>query len=332
VVRKIKQTARLITLAVVFFLAGCQSDPSPMQEIQPTPASTQTATPAATATETSIPDASPTPEDLLHLLPMFESRSDDYSRITVEQSPNGDWLASTYYDLRTTGQGSFEHTKLVIEASSGDREFVVFERVGRRHDMFGVPYPRVLAWSTDLNKAYVIESLGGDGCFGLAYQNLSEVNLSSGEVKQLVPHLSRFLFSPDNQIVAFVPNHHKHLAFLFLDEQKTSIVMEEFIEAESKETSSWQLDKLIWSQDSSVLILAANENSCDINDNTAIVRIDIPTMRASVLRAFENRYLNFLEWREDGIVVVESGYVPTTYWIMNPTTGELNPFEYPNGD
>jgi hypothetical protein len=231
-------------------------------------------------------------------------------------SPDGAWQAVG--ELYLPGdEGGLYYTRLIVQAVDGSQEWIVVDEWAAL--ALGYTAPRPLRWSADGRYLYYTNVPVPDGCGLFANgSDLQRVDLSSGEVTELVPSVGmRLALSPDEASLAYVGYGDQGLV---LRDIASGLEREVPLEVLGAATSA-AAGAMVWSPDGSTLLLTVALQPCFPQQVHTIVRVDVGTLAQETLVEADARLLITVEWLEVKEVRLEDSAGQT--WWLDPWTGAV---------
>ncbi len=301
------EVATAVPTRIVTHTAVPTDTPTPTTTQTPTPLPTQTNTPTAIPTSTFTPTPIPTPEVI-----------DSYA------SPNGEWVASLEWGY-FAGEPNTE--LFHVMSSDGAVEWIVELTSEVDASMLGYIRPVPLFWSEDGQYMYYVHDAAGDGCGPESFgYDLYRLNLKNGENIELIPRGQWFAVAPNEEKVAFILRDE----LVIYDLETGEEVVAPFDLSLTHSELFPYYSNLVWSSDSTSLLVKGAENICAtglLSDGRVfIINVDPQSLTQNIIFDF-SPWLEIVAWQEPDKVLlrVDDGDGRLTNAWLNPETGEITP-------
>lgn len=297
------------TLLLALFVVACAAPAQTPTGFVIIPATSTVVRPTATITPATTPTAQPT----LALSPTPKPKpTQEPLKTTEHRAPNGWWSAQGWGEFR----GETYHAELRVTRADGQVSWVASQDTNAG---LGVPLPTPLEWSQDGRYLYYtnVPLVDGYTCsIPVNGSDLWRMDLSDGSALQLVPEVGLAVsLSPDEQTFAYVsfgPQQNLVLRDLATGEERRAPL-----------PADTQAGGIVWSLDSSVLMLTMAEGPCSGGqEEHTIMRVDVETLEQTAV-PIENDGIQWitLEWDRHGQVLL-TDYKGHSTWL-NPATNKL---------
>lgn len=320
----------LMALLLVVMMAACT--PTPEREvalevvtITATRSVTGTAVPTTTPTTTQTPTPLPTQTSTSIIAPTFTSTPTPIPTPKVldsHASPNGEWIATWEKGYFFNEPNTYLFHVMNVD---GAVEWVVEYASEADGGLPGYTRPVPIFWSQDGQFMYFIHDAAGDGCGPDSYgYNLYRFNLETGENIELIAKGQWFAIAPNEEKVAFILNEELVLHDLATGEE----VVSSFDLSHTHEDLFPYYSYLVWSPDSSSLLVRGAENICAtgmlVGGRIFIIKVDPQTLIQNTIFEY-SPWLEILAWPEPDKVllsVITANARSIDAWL-NPETGEI---------
>ena len=313
----------LVILSLILAgVTGClpKAQATPTSPVAPSPTeqpSTSTAVPPApteTATAT-LPPGSPTATPVLDSMQV--------NRSTVS-SPSTAWIAQITTAFPKEGSGG-ENYYVQLKVTKRDRSlsWVVVDQWSRLGLGYTIPEP--VRWSPDERYLYFTNRPIPEGCsLFFNASDLHRVDLSSGEITQIVPGVGSWLsLSPDVKTLVYYGFREASLTVRDLTTDH-----ERALKLSPDSGLVQAIAAIVWSPDSSTFIMTVATDPCTGRPSkivdaaaTSIIRVDVATLKPAILINTDARLFITLDWPTAQRVQLEDKN--GNHWHMDATTGEI---------
>jgi hypothetical protein len=308
------------------------------------PVATATSLPTRTATEpptaVPMPTLSPSPSQSLPTRAPTQRERDGTPTATpvlskmglhtqTFNSPDGKWTARVTVALPMVGGvsiGDNYYTQLKVSRIDGSVTWMVVDEWSN----FGAGYttPRPFHWSKDGRYLYFTNEPVPDGCpVFVNGSDLQQVGLSTGRIREIVPPKASWLsLSPDEKNIAYIHRNGNSLEVILHDlptaaerAAKLSVIGENV-----------QAGNIVWSPDAQVFVLTAAIRPCTGKwadatsiwaDATSIIRVDISTLKQTILIREDKRLFTTEQWSATNHVLLRDADGQS--WWMDTVTGQV---------
>lgn len=269
--------------------------PPPTRTPRPTLRPTATPFPTATPRATAIP-ASPTQAAL--------------DRQVLGLSPNRWWEAAL------TGEARDDRFWLKFQVTRADGQ-VQWVAEQEWADGLGGTRPGPLLWSADGQYLYYTNVPTPDGCALFANgTDLWRMDLGDGTTTQLVPEVGLALaLSPDEQTLAYIG-------------RGPQLVLRDLASGAERVLplpADTQAGGIVWSWDSSLLMLTVATNPCTLEEDTEILKVEVATLAQTVIPLPFGREWRTVGWGEAGLVLLRQKGREEV-WGLNPADGTVSEY------
>lgn len=295
------------TLLLALFVVACAAPAQTPTGFVIIPATSTVVRPTATITPATTPTAQPT----LALSPTPKPKpTQEPLKTTEHRAPNGWWSAQGWGEFR----GETYHAELRVTRADGQVSWVASQDTNAG---LGVPLPTPLEWSQDGRYLYYtnVPLVDGYTCsIPVNGSDLWRMDLSDGSALQLVPEVGLAVsLSPDEQTFAYVsfgPQQNLVLRDLATGEERRAPL-----------PADTQAGGIVWSLDSSVMILLVAENPCSEKERLSILGVDAITLEQTDILIGDNVHWITLAWGPNGLNLQHDGE-SVDRWF--PTVSELD--------
>lgn len=314
----------LILLCVaVCALSGCFAGVTPPPEptatreataTVPTPTPTPTPAPTDTPTLTAVPPTptltpKPSPTSTSSVLELRESFT----------SPDGEWTATVLQ--RRLSESEIQQILKITGNTSAAAEWIAEDAV--QPDGLTYHWPIPIFWSVSRPALYFSHQYSGDGCFtaqNFRGSDLWRIDLATGAVEALLPKVGYWLvISPDETTLAYLPYGPDELVLRDLAsgaERRAAFD----IDAKYPNDVVYK-SNMIWSPDSSGLLITAEIGACFGNPANSIIKVAAATLAQTTVLDEDIRRPITVDWPEANRAVFRDR--DNVAWWLDVNTGEV---------
>lgn len=214
--------------------------------------------------------------------------------------------------------GESYYTQLKVSRTDGSVTWTIADAWS--HFGLGYTAPRPFHWSQDGHYLYFTNEPVPDGCVVFVNgSDLQQVDLNSGRVKEIVPPKARWLsVSPDE----------KNVAYIYWNGNALDVILHDLATARERTANlvtgeNVQAGNIIWSPDAQALMLTVAIRPCTGKwaDSTSIVRVDISTLKQTILIREDKRLFTTDQWSATDKVLLRDADGQS--WWMDTATGQV---------
>ncbi|MCP4429074.1 MAG: hypothetical protein GY803_31700 [Chloroflexi bacterium] len=245
------------------------------------------------------------------------------NEVLTAVSPNGLWrviiqssdqVPPTADDADQFPDGKY-YVQMRVEQDDGGQVWTAVDEW--RDGGLGLTYPEPVRWSADGRYFYFANVPVPDGCsLFINGGDLWRLDLSGGEVVEIAPYIGLVMaLSPDETHLAVNASYGRGFLIRNLatgEEQPIPL----------PQLGDWQqISGLQWSPDRHHLLLAQAVNPCGPDMKTAVVRINVTDLSATIVLEADERNFTLLEWVQNDETRLQSEI--GEIWYLDPFSGEL---------
>lgn len=306
---------------IVFLLSGC--NPAPKADAIETPEQlTQeevffTADPTVRSGLSSTPLTFVTLSPTLTPLPVDLSALVEKHRCSITQdhiSPSGEWVfyntcmaeytyPETEYSESTT---VYMYADLLYNLVTG-KYWIYPPCPFIQGPAFGCnpqAYLNPIAWSPDNKYLYAVTISGGDSIYWFGYMmDLIRINLETGVANIYMDLWAEYSLSPDTSLLTYIPVTYENPLEVYVRDLKESSDFKLILEPDYIEAGD-----INWSPEGTQFIFLAVNGKYPVGESISLMLVDITNRSRSVLIKDFPHYLDFNEWRTDGILAFHDSY------------------------